>query len=42
MLLSGRYQIITQLGQGGFNFPLDLVQELRRLGYNILTFYEAG
>ena len=24
------------------NFPLDLVQELRRLGYDILTSYEAG
>ena len=24
------------------NFPLDLVQELRRLGYDVLTSYEAG
>jgi uncharacterized protein with PIN domain len=24
------------------NFPLDLVKELRRLGYDVLTSYEAG
>ncbi|MBH8567070.1 DUF5615 family PIN-like protein [Nostoc sp. CENA67] len=24
------------------NFPLDLVQELRQLGYDVLTSYEAG
>lgn len=24
------------------NFPLDLVEELRRLGYDVLTSYEAG
>ncbi|WP_179198334.1 DUF5615 family PIN-like protein [Nostoc sp. T09] len=24
------------------NFPLDLIQELRQLGYDVLTSYEAG
>lgn len=24
------------------NFPLDLVQELRQFGYDVLTSYEAG